>query len=308
MTCNINIRRIILVKEKWTINNIPDISGKIAIVTGANSGLGKETAKALAAKNAVVIMAVRNIINGENASRDIQKEFPESTVKVMKLDLSNLQSIKDFAAAFSKEFKQLHFLINNAGVMTPPYSKTEDGFELQIGTNHLGHFALTGHLMPIIQATAGARIVNVSSMAHNWGKIDFNDLNWENRKYKRSTAYGDSKLANLYFTYELNRKLKNSNVKTTAAHPGWSATALQRHSGLFSVLNPLLAQKAHIGALPTLRAAVDPAAEGGDFYGPDGAKEIKGYPVKVQSNELSHDINIAQKLWAVSEKLTGVKY
>lgn len=295
-------------KVNWTTENIPDLKGQTAIVTGANTGLGKETAKALAKKNAVVILAVRNIEKGEQAVLDIQREIPESTIKVMELDLSNLKSVKIFADTFSKEYSQLHLLINNAGVMMPPYSKTEDGFELQFGTNHLGHFALTGHLLPLLRATKGARVINVSSGAHNWGEIDFDDLQWENREYKKGVAYGDSKIANLYFTYELSRKLKDTDLKVMAAHPGWTATDLQRHSGLFSFLNPFFAQKPHMGALPTLRAATDLKAVSGEYYGPDGRREIKGYPVTVQSNELSHDKNIAQKLWDVSEQLTGIKY
>lgn len=297
-----------MTKENWTTVNIPDISGQIAIVTGANTGLGKETAKALAEKNATVILAVRNTIKGEDAANDIIKEYPKSIVRVMKLDLSSLKSVKEFADSFSKEYKQLHYLINNAGVMMPPYSKTEDGFELQFGTNHLGHFALTGHLLRIMKETPGAKVVNVSSGAHNWGNLDFDDLHWETRDYKGPRSYGDSKLSNLYFTYELAKKLKGSDLKVTAAHPGWTATDLQRHSGLFSFLNPLFAQKPHMGALPTLRAAFDKKAESGDYFGPGGFKEMKGYPVKVQSNELSHDENIAKKLWDVSEEMTGVKY
>lgn len=297
-----------MVKENWTDKNIPDLSGQTAIVTGANTGLGKETAKALAGRNATVILAVRNTKKGEDAAQDIRNQFPDAIMRVMELDLSSLKSINAFADKVIEEYSQIDYLINNAGVMIPPYSKTEDGFELQFGTNHLGHFALTGHLMPLLQNSKGARIVTVSSGAHNWGNLDFDDLQWERRKYKKPASYGDSKIANLYFTYELARKLKNSDIRVTAAHPGWTATDLQRYSGLFSFLNPFFAQTPEMGALPTLRAATDPEAQSGDYFGPDGKREIKGYPVKVQSNQLSRDESIAGKLWEVSEELTSVKY
>jgi NAD(P)-dependent dehydrogenase (short-subunit alcohol dehydrogenase family) len=295
-------------KDRWTTNNISDLTGQTAIITGSNTGLGKETATILAGKNANVMLAVRNIIKGEDAALEIKNQFPQSHIKVMELDLSSLKSVKIFANNILKEYKQINYLINNAGVMVPPYSKTEDGFELQFGTNHLGHFALTGHLLSLLKATSGSRIVNVSSMMHNSGNLNFDDLNWEKRDYNASSSYADSKIANLYFTYELARKLKKYDLKVTAAHPGWTATDLQRYSGLFSFFNPFFAQKPAMGALPTLRAAIDPAALSGDFFGPDGFKEIKGYPVKVESNELSHDENIAAKLWLVSEELTGVKF
>jgi len=294
--------------DKWTEKNIPDLSGKTAVVTGANTGLGKETAKVLAGKNAAVVLAVRNTKKGEEAVLDIKRQFPESVIEVFELDLASLNSIKSFSEAIAEEYSKIDYLINNAGVMVPPYSKTDDGFELQFGTNHLGHFALTGHLMPLLKAAGDARIVVVSSGAHNWGNLNFNDLNWEKREYKKAAAYGDSKIANLYFTYELARKLKDSGIMVTAAHPGWTATDLQRHSKLFSFLNPLFAQKPHMGALPTLRAATDPEAQSGDYFGPDGKREMKGYPVKVQSNELSRDEAIAGKLWEVSEELTRVNY
>jgi NAD(P)-dependent dehydrogenase (short-subunit alcohol dehydrogenase family) len=295
-------------KNKWTTDNIPDLTGRSVVVTGANTGLGKETAKALAAKNAIVVMAVRSLKKGENAAEEIRKIYPTSQLDVMELDLSDLNSVSMFARDFSNKYNRLDLLINNAGVMMPPYSKTADGFELQFGTNHLGHFALTGRLLPLLKAAGNARIVTVSSGAHNWGNLDFDDLQWEKRDYKRGVSYGDSKLANLYFTYELAEKLKGTDVKVLAAHPGWTATDLQRHSNLFSFFNPIFAQKPAMGALPTLRAAVDEDAETGDYYGPDGKREIKGYPVKVASNELSHDRKIAARLWDVSEQLTSVAY
>jgi NAD(P)-dependent dehydrogenase (short-subunit alcohol dehydrogenase family) len=201
-------------------------------------------------------------------------------------------------------------LINNAGVMMPPHSKTSDGFELQLGTNHFGHFALTLQLLDLINKTEGARIVNISSLAHKYGNIDFEDLTWEKRKYKPMRAYGDSKIANLYFTFELQRKLQQagSKVLVTAAHPGWTGTDLQRHAGLFDFLNPFVAMKIEQGTLPTLRAAVDTEAQSGDYYGPDRFQGWRGYPVKVGTNKLAQDTSISKKLWDVSEQLTGVQF
>ena len=194
--------------------------------------------------------------------------------------------------------------------MIPPYSKTGDGFELQFGTNHLGHFALTALLIDLVRETKNSRIINVSSAAHKSGTIDFDDLNWAKRKYSAWRAYGDSKIANLYFTYELQRRLDiaGSKVIIAAAHPGWTATELQRHSGIFIALNSLFAQNVFMGALPTLYAATADNVCGGDYFGPSGWQEWRGYPKKVESNELSHDRNIAAQLWNVSEKLTNITF
>ena len=194
--------------------------------------------------------------------------------------------------------------------MMCPYAKTADGFEIQMGTNHLGHFALTGRLLPLLKKTEGSRIVVLSSLAHKMGDIDFTDLNWETRKYNTNRAYGDSKLANLYFAYELARKLQDSGNTpvVTAAHPGWTGTDLQRHSGMMGFLNPLFAQGVDIGALPTLRAGFDPAAEPGDYYGPSKFFEMHGSPVKVSSNDKSHDLQASRELWRMSQELTGVTY
>lgn len=296
--------------KKWTSADVPDQSGKIAIVTGSSSGIGFETAKILALKNAKVIVAVRNIEKGNKAVEKIKERNQNSDLKVMKLDLADLNSVNEFAKNFKEKYNRLDLLINNAGVMVPPYTKTSDGFELQFGTNHLGHFALTGQLFDLLKNTEDSKIVNVSSGAHKAGNINFEDLNWEKRKYKAWSAYGDSKIANLYFTFELAKRLENSKtkMKVTAAHPGWTATELQRHSGLFSFLNNFFAMKQWQGALPTLRAAVGNGSKSGDFYGPDGWQEMKGYPVKVESNDLSHNPEIAEKLWDISEKLTGVSF
>jgi len=296
--------------NKWDSNNIPDQRGKVIIVTGSSSGIGFEAARVLASKNATIIIAVRNMEKGNAAANKIRAQHNNSDIQVMELDLASLESVRVFASRFKEKYEKLDILINNAGVMIPPYSKTDDGFELQFGTNHLGHFALTGLLMEFLNKSNEARIVNVSSAAHKYGKIDFADLNWEKRKYKPISAYGDSKIANLYFTYELKRKLEKSksNVKVTAAHPGWTATDLQRHSSIFEFLNKFFAMQIWQGALPTLKAAFDNEAQSGDYYGPDGWQEWRGYPQKVESNKLSHDKIIAEKLWDVSEKMTGVKY
>jgi NAD(P)-dependent dehydrogenase (short-subunit alcohol dehydrogenase family) len=297
-------------QKKWDINNISEQEGRVAIVTGSSSGIGYETARVLANKKATVIIAVRNLEKGKTAANKIREDYKNADINVMELDLASLESVRTFADHFLQNYLRLDLLINNAGVMVPPYSKTKDGFELQMGTNHLGHFALTGLLIDVIQDTQDSRIVTVSSGAHQYGRLDFHDLNWEKRKYKAWRAYGDSKIANLYFTYQLDRKLKEKNLSTLAAasHPGWTATELQRHSGLFSFLNRFFAQDISMGALPTLSAAVGPDVNSGDYFGPSGFKEMKGYPKKVESNELSHDEAIARRLWNVSEELTGVKF
>lgn len=294
--------------NKWTADNIPDQKGKIVIVTGSSSGIGYTAAKALANKKAKVILAVRNPSKGVEAKEKIEAQNKNADVEVMIVDLSDIASVKNFSDAFKTKYDKLDLLINNAGVMIPPYSKTKDGFELQIGTNHFGHFVLTIQLLDVLERTINSRIVNVSSAAHKYGNINFNDLNWENRKYKSWRAYGDSKIANLYFTQELGKKLSDKKIIVTAAHPGWTATELQRHSGLFVFFNKFFAMDQEQGALPTLRAAIDEDVQTGDYFGPDGWQEWKGYPVKVKMSELAKDESIAKKLWDVSEELTKVKY
>lgn len=297
-------------KKKWDSTNIPDQKGRVAIVTGSSSGIGYETARALAEKNATVIIAVRNMQKGNVAADKILGLHQNADVEVMELDLANLESIRKFVAAFKNNFSRLDLLINNAGVMMPPYSQTADGFELQFGTNHLGHFALTGLLLDLIKATPDSRIVNVSSTGHNFGDLDFDDLNWEKRPYKKMKSYADSKIANLYFTYELQKRMdgNDGNPLITAAHPGWTATELQRHAGFIRFLNNFFSQDITMGALPTLYAAIAPDVISGDYYGPSGWREQKGYPKKVKSNELSYNEEIARKLWEISEELTGVKF
>jgi NAD(P)-dependent dehydrogenase (short-subunit alcohol dehydrogenase family) len=292
----------------WTTKNIGDLSGRTAIVTGANSGIGIETARALAEKGALVVLPVRDIEKGRRASQEITGKYPGAKIEVMNLDLTSLASIKSFVEAYSQEHAGLDILINNAGVMVPPYSKTEDGFELQFGTNHLGHFTLTGLLLPMLLKSENGRIVNVSSVAHRRGNINFDDLEWNQREYNAGQAYADSKIANLHFTSELASRLKDAGITVAAAHPGWTRTNLQKHHRVFTMLNPIFSQKPPMGALPTLRAAIDESVSSDDYYGPGGFGEIKGYPVKVDSTSLAKDKQIAKKLWDVSEKLTGIEY
>jgi NAD(P)-dependent dehydrogenase (short-subunit alcohol dehydrogenase family) len=299
-----------MAQQKWNSENITDQKGRVAIVTGSSSGIGYETARVLAEKNATVIIAVRNLGKGSNAAEKILAEHPKANLKLMYLDLASLKSVRTFSQKFQEEYSRLDLLINNAGVMMPPYCKTEEGYELQFGTNHLGHFLLTGLLLDILKITPGSRIVNVSSGAHNYGNLDFEDLNWVKRKYNPMRAYSDSKIANIYFTYELGRRLeKNGNNPTvTAAHPGWTATELQRNAGGFRFLNPFFAQGIDMGALPTLMAAVDSDVNSGDYFGPSGMMEMRGHPKKVKTNKLSKDEEIAARLWDVSESLIGLKY
>ncbi len=294
---------------------MPDLSGKAIIVTGGNSGLGYESVKAFAAKGAWVVLASRSAEKGEEAKSDILKTVPDGKITVMELDLGDLESVKSFAADYRKNHQKLDVLLNNAGIMMTPYFTTKDGFEGQFGINHLGHFALTGLLMDMLLATPGSRIVNVSSGAHKNGTMDFDNLQWENGKdYKPMKAYGRSKLSNLLFTYELQRKLEAAGKATiaAAAHPGIATTNLARHlegKFLFKILTPLfktMAQDQAMGALPQIRASADPEVKGGQYYGPDGKGERKGYPVVVPSNEASHNLQDAARLWEESEKLTGV--
>lgn len=297
-------------KDKWTTQDIPDQKGKIIIITGATSGLGKEASRVLAKKGAKVIMAVRNIAKGESVAKELRIEFLGADLEIMKLDLTSLKSVAAFVDEFIRCYDRLDILINNAGVMMCPYSKTEDGFEIQMGTNHLGHFALTGHLMPLLKKTKGSRVVATSSVGHKMGNIDFTDLNWEKREYKTNQAYGDSKIANLYFVYEFARKFKGDKDApiATVAHPGVTNTELARHTRFLQIFNWFVAQGVDKGTLPTLRAATDPNAQSGDYFGPRGFFETRGYPVKVDSNALSKNEANARKLWKLSEEMTGVRY
>ena len=300
---------------KWTAADVPDQTGRVAVVTGANAGLGLETAAVLAERGARVVVAVRDLGKGEKAVGEIRRRTPNADVALQQLDLSSLASVRTAADELRAAYPRIDLLINNAGVMYPPKQTTADGFELQFGTNHLGHFALTGLLLDHLLQVEGSRVVTVASIAHNiQAGIHFDDLQWE-RSYNRVAAYGQSKLANLMFTYELQRRLAATQTPTVAvaAHPGVSNTELMRHipgSGLpgFSALAGLVTNSPAVGSLATLRAATDPAVRGGQYYGPSGFRELVGHPVLVQSNRQSHDTDVQQRLWSVSEELTGVKF
>jgi NAD(P)-dependent dehydrogenase (short-subunit alcohol dehydrogenase family) len=294
----------------WTFDDIPDQTGRTAIVTGANTGIGFETARMLALKGADVVLACRNAERGEAALAQIRSEQPAGKVTLALLDLADLDSVAAFAADFAATHAHLDLLINNAGVMVPPFGHTKQGFELQFGTNHLGHFALTGRLLPLLLGTPGARVVVVSSTAQRRGRIDFDDLNWSRRPYRGWSAYGQSKLANMLFALELARRLAatGSTVRAIAAHPGWTATDLQRTSGIARVLNPYVAMKPADGALTTLRAATDPAAGNGSYWGPSGLFEARGAPAAAHIPHHAQDQRVAARLWTVSEELTGVVF
>ncbi len=292
----------------WNSTDIPDQTGRTAVITGANTGLGYETARALASHGAHVVLAVRNLDKGKAAADLVVRRYPGADVSVQELDLTSLQSIRAAADELHTRHDRIDLLINNAGVMMTPKQTTQDGFELQFGTNHLGHFALTGLLMDRLLAAPGSRVVTVSSNGHRFGSINFDDLQSE-RSYSRAGAYGQAKLANLLFTYELQKRLAGTDTIATAAHPGSSATELGRN--LPRVVEwgfGLTVQDAEMGALPTLRAATDPSVRGGQYYGPGGFLQMRGYPKLVSSNKRSHDTAVQQRLWQVSEDLTGVVF
>lgn len=298
---------------KWTAADVPDQSGRVAIVTGANSGLGYDTAAVLADKGAHVVLAVRNLDKGRQALDRIKSASPNADVTLQELDLSSLNSVRKAAAELRAAYPRIDLLINNAGVMyVPRRETTEDGFEMQFGTNHLGHFALTGLLLENMLQVGGSRVVTVSSVGHRiLARIHFEDPHLE-RRYNRVEAYGQSKLANLLFTYELARRLKAKEAPTiaVAAHPGLSDTELMRHLPDFipDFVWKIVAQPADKGALPTLRAATDPGVQGGQYYGPDGIGESRGYPKLVASSAQSHNQDIQRRLWSMSEELTGVTF
>jgi NAD(P)-dependent dehydrogenase (short-subunit alcohol dehydrogenase family) len=297
---------------KWTSGDVPGQQGRLAVVTGANTGLGFEAARVLAARGASVVLAVRDIEKGKAAAARIAGTAPGANVMVQHLDLASLDSIRAAAAQLRAAHPRIDLLINNAGVMFPPKQTTGDGFELQFGTNHLGHFALTGLLLEQMLRVPGSRVVTVSSTAHRIGaRINFDDLQSE-RSYHRVGAYGQSKLANLMFSYELQRRLSGAATTTTvavAAHPGLAATELARHTpAIAAFFYALVSQKAAMGALPTLRAATDPGVLGGQYYGPGGLFGARGYPELAKSSRQSHDTAIQRRLWTVSEELTAVTF
>ena len=289
---------------KWTAGDLPDMAGRTVIVTGANSGIGRAAAKAFAGRGAAVTLAVRDAAKGEAAAA----EMPGGAVDVRPLDLTSLASVRAFAADWRGD---IDVLVNNAGVMATPERRTEDGFELQIGTNHLGHFALTNLLLPQVRD----RVVTVSSTGHRVGEIHLDDLNWERRPYNSWRAYGQSKLANLLFMFELQRRLAEagSPVRAVAAHPGYAATELQSRTGnpiqngLMAIGNRILAQSGDQGAWPTEFAATEDIP-GGSYVGPDGRGEMRGHPTLVSPSSAATDGDVARGLWALSEQLTGVRY
>ncbi|UTW62463.1 SDR family oxidoreductase [bacterium SCSIO 12741] len=294
--------------KNWTANNIRDQRGKTFLVTGANSGLGFGTSQVLASLGAQVIMTARNLQKGEKAVAKLKQEVPHAKVILMKLDLADLESVKSFADEFKKRYSQLDVLINNAGVMMPVQRfETKQGFEGQFGTNHLGHFLLTSELLDVLEATPNSRIVVLSSLVAKMKKanIYWNDLQFE-KSYDKMASYAQSKLANMMFAAELNRKLqeKHSQVTCLMAHPGYTATNLQQHMGLQGrIMNALMAQKVEMGILPTLRAATDPKVKGGEYYGPAKMGNFRGYPIINEPNPMANNRPETQRLWKVSEQL-----
>lgn len=301
----------------FDINTVPSQKGRIAIVTGANNGLGYETALALAQKDMKVILACRNLEKAEAAKQAIYKQIPQADVEVMQIDLSKLASVRAFAKSFLEKYHQLDILVNNAGIMTPPFSLSEDGFESQMAANYFGHFLLTALLLDTLTQTPHSRIITLSSIAHKQGKINFDDLQSEKR-YSPMAAYSQSKLACLMFSYELQRRLAQAGKQTisVAAHPGISDTNLIKNTPvpnwLFDLCKPIMTktflQSAKAGAEPTLYAALGEDVKGGDYFGPDGFYEMRGKAKKVDSTALSKDKIVAQKLWELSEKLCQVVY
>jgi len=305
---------------KWTEAEIPNLDGRVALVTGGNSGIGEVAARELAGAGAKVLVGARDAGKGADAVELIKAEHPDAEVELLELDLASLASVERTAAEFDGRGEPLDLLINNAGVMATPEMRTEDGFELQLGTNHFGHFALTGRLLERLLQADAPRVVNVASLAHRQGKMDFDDLNWD-QSYSRWPAYGRSKLANLLFTFELDRRLRAADAKAiaVACHPGYSATKLQSSGpgsgvvgnimkAVMSVTNVVLAQSADKGALATLYAATAPGVDGSDYIGPDGRGEARGNPTKVNCSSAARNADDAGRLWDASVELTGVDY
>ena len=308
-------------RQKWTEANVPDQSGRIAVITGSNTGLGFENARAFAQHGAKVVLAVRDVAKGEAAAAKIKALAPKADLTVQALDLTSLASVRKAAEELKASLPKIDLLINNAGVMMPPKRKTtQDGFELQFGVNHLGHFALTGLLLDKLLPVDGARVVTVSSIAHSNNPpksgIKFDDPQWE-RSYMPQSAYGQSKLANLLFAYALDRRLKDAGkgLISPAAHPGVAGTDLGRQFGglgkkLYERGSALFLNTAQVGALSQLRAAVDPTAKGAEYYGPPGPSGLawRGHPVLARSSKIAPDVGVQERLWTLSEELTGVTY
>ncbi len=294
----------------WTLTDAPDLTGRVAVVTGANTGLGFETALGLARQGAHVVLACRNLDKGHRALACIQAELPRGTASLRRLDLADLNSVRTFSAGVLEEHPAIDLALFNAGVMGTPLAHTRQGFELQFGTNHLGHFALGALLLPAMRDRPGARIVAVSSVVHRWGRLDFDDLNWQRRRYGRVAAYAASKLANLLFVQELQRRLGAAGAALTAwaAHPGWTATELLREATAADVATRLLAMSPAQGALTSLRAALDPDLPAGALVGPAGPWQLRGPPESVPVAPRAQDATAAARLWAASEDLNGLAY
>ena len=295
---------------KWKADQMLAQNNKIAVVTGSNTGTGYHIAHGLAAKGAHVVMACRNLEKAEAAQQRILNDLPEANVQIQHLDLADLKSVTLFSETMKKNYKHIDLLINNAGVMIPPESTTEDGFELQFGTNHIGHFALTGHLLPLLEKAESARVITMSSIAHHSGIIDFEDLQSERKKYKKWASYSQSKLANLMFALELNRRLKanGSTVTSLGSHPGVSATELSRHSYIFRFLNYFFAMAPVKGAAPTLYAATVPDALEYPYWGVTKLGEAHGWTGKAKISQRASDEATSQRLWDISCELSGMSY
>lgn len=298
--------------NNWTLANLPSLAGKTALVTGANRGLGLEITSGLAGAGAKVVMACRDKRRAEGAVAEVKRRVPSAQIEVMSLDLADLASVRDFSKAFLNKHPRLDILVNNASAIMVPLMKTENGFEMHFGTNHLGHFSLVGQLLPALRsASGGARIVNTASLAHKMTPgLDLDDLLWERKPYNVMHAYGQSKFAALVYTAELDRRLKKSgwNIITLAAHPGYTATNMDLGNFFMRLSTRLFAQKPAIGALPALYAAAAPEAKAGEYYGPGGMKELTGYPKLAEARPETKDASLGEKLWALSQKLTGVTY
>jgi len=303
------------VSKDWTVPDIPSLAGKVALVTGANSGIGLEACRELARRGATVVLACRSVDRGRAAGASILSEISGTRAEVMELDLASLASVRRFAETFESEHQSLDILISNAGVLLAPYRTTSDGFESHFGINHLGHFALTGLLIDQLLRTAHSRVVSVTSAACRFGRLDFgNPMSDGAKGYSAFRAYARSKLANLLFTYELDRRLAGLPTIAVAAHPGGAATGLGRRMDerrSYRTLLPLLewiSQSAAAAARPILRAATDPDVRGGEVYGPSGWLGMRGRPVRVQPARHSRDTEAARRLWELSERLTGVRF
>lgn len=297
--------------QKWTLADLPRLEGRTAVITGANRGLGLEIAAGLAAAGATVVLACRSPDKAQHAVAEIRRRAPQARTETIALDLADLSSVRRCAKTLAERYPALDLLINNGSAIMVPLSKTRDGFETHIGTNHLGHFALTGLLLESLRRAPAARVVNTSSMAHKLTKgLNLDDLHFERRPYKEMDAYGQSKLAVLSYTLELDRRLRGAGlpVSAVAAHPGWSNTNPDKGSALMRFFNGIMAQSAAMGALPALYAACAPAVQGGEYYGPGGMQELRGYPARAARSPQAQDAALASQLWQRSELLTGVRY